>query len=261
MAMILMSSGWARRKIKRVAWRFGAALRGARDRNFVFVFSTPRTGSYLLVDQVKKEAKYGIGGEVLNPMSGCGIAFDTAHCVLSRHVKSYVLSRSGKTVGAKIMLNQLKRHAVDMPLFTQWFPRLQGVILYRKDLLAQFQSKNLAMQSGEWLKTNNSHGSVSVDTLRFSKYVKAQRDLYQDAWSTLGQMGITVLAYEDFCAEPQLWLTKLTGKEVKGGTNISQRKRDILLDISNRDDLREEAKFRGMQFSGEGFLMKGWGDF
>ena len=45
---------------------------------------------------------------------------------------------------------------------------------------------------------------MSVDVPRFSKYVAANLELYQDAWSTLEDMGIKVLAYEDFCAEPRL---------------------------------------------------------
>lgn len=65
-------------------------------------------------------------------------------------------------------------------------------------MLAQFQSESRALQSGEWLKTNNPLGPMSVDVPRFSKYVAANLELYQDAWSTLEDMGIKV------------WLTRIS---------------------------------------------------
>lgn len=102
---------------------------------------------------------------------------------------------------------------------------------------------------------------ASSESIGESKYVSANLELYQDAWSTLGHMGIKVLACEDFCAEPRLWFEELTGSEVKKDIPIRQKKNDVLLDVSNLDELMSDSEYRGIQISGNEFVLKSWSEF
>ena len=53
----------------------------------------------------------------------------------------------------------------------------------------------------------------------------------------------------------------MTGSEVKLDVTIHQKKNDVLLGVSNCDELMSESEYRGIQFSGNEFVLKGWSEF
>lgn len=122
-----------------------------KDINPIFVITSPRTGSYLLLDYLSSHPYIDSLGEVINPdiVRGIRTKFISKQEVLF-HIKTSLNTSKSKNGVIKLMSDQMETHRLNIDDIRDTFPTAQFIILYRESLLKQYISNELSKRSGVW---------------------------------------------------------------------------------------------------------------
>ena len=197
---------------KRSLRKIGSRLPGAREKELFFIYTTPRTGSYFMVDCLNRTEGVRIAGEALNPDASIGIAYGASKDQCRSHLEEVVYSQSADIAGAKIMLTQMNLHVLKLRELLAWFPKARGTLLFREDLFAQYLSIQKAKVMGSWKTQANreiQEQQIELDPDQYLKWCRYTLGLYDSAVQDADFSRIDVISYEVFCHDPAAALRSL----------------------------------------------------
>lgn len=197
----------------RSAYRFGLFVGycwAQKPRAPCFIVCTMRTGSNLLLSYLNSVPGMSLAGEILHPHQMAGLRrHGISKASVIRHIR-YSLNRCRhERCGAKLRLDQLRSHDLDVRQLREYFPSSKAIVLYRRSLADQYLSLQIARVTNQWIRKGGKsaterRGKINVDRDDFLKYCGEVKDLY--AWA-LGVGGLgsyaVMLSYEDLVANPQ----------------------------------------------------------
>lgn len=165
----------ARRVGRAVRARGRDPKRAPPDFRPLFIITSERTGSNLLVDYLRSLPNVDMAGEVLSPLLPIGIRtrFVSRRGAL-RHLRRSLEGLDGAVVGAKLMFWHLHEiHELSVEDLRAEFPDARFIILYRASLAEQYVSHRIAEQTGQFLvrdRRKRRAASVMVDPDDFGEY-------------------------------------------------------------------------------------------
>jgi LPS sulfotransferase NodH len=177
-----------------------------RSRTLI-ILATARSGSNLLVSYLDSLPEVAVWGELLDPDYWQGIPRGADRDAVHRHLLGVFASRPAPITGFKIIFDQLQRAGLTLDDLHSLFPDARYLVLYRRDLFAQFISVERARLTDEWVKPESGPARrVKLKPTRnqflyFRKVVREQyaRALRRD-W--LRQSAL-ILDYETLAESPQ----------------------------------------------------------
>lgn len=165
----------ARRVGRVIRARGHGPRRAPPDLRPLFIITSERTGSNLLVDYLRSLPNVDMAGEVLSPLLPIGIRtrFVSRRRAL-RHLRRTMENLDGAVVGAKLMFWHLHEiHELSVEDLRAEFPDARFIILYRASLAEQYVSHRIAEQTGQFLvreRRKRRTASVVVDPDDFGEY-------------------------------------------------------------------------------------------
>lgn len=167
----------------------------------LFLCSTHRTGSTLLRSALNTLDGVSLAGEVLNHNNKPGVA-DMDRAGLLAHLDECLRAERSPNPGAKVMLTHLRPDVLPADALVAAYPEARYLLLYRRDLLAQWLSMRRADESKQWTdlegaSTQASEARVHVKPARIRKYVERQRKRYEEFLAAVDGHDLLTLAYED----------------------------------------------------------------
>ncbi len=173
----------------------------------VFIITTRRTGSNLLLEYLNSIPNVSFTPEILNKSMSYGIRdkFISKQAVL-RHIAYSINACPHKICGTKLVKVHLEHHDISLEDLKEHFPKARFIILYRRSLLDQFVSLKIAEATDTWQWTNQFRlpSSVAVQIPELLEYCKMIKNFYEDIFKRdwLLRFSIT-MSYEDLVTSPQ----------------------------------------------------------
>lgn len=143
--------------------------------------------------------------EILNPVSVVGLPWrGISEKIILNHIRLSLQSLPSRHVGAKLMIPQLDWHNISPAILQGAINKVQYIVLYRRDLLAQFISRQKAQLSDQWSR----HGQHSDKDpkkwgIDFSKapgyYRRIRRQYLNFIHSIPPSTAWKAICYEDLC--------------------------------------------------------------
>ena len=195
---------------KRAMYRFKIFFRyylKRQEKDPVFIITTRRTGSNLLLGYLNSIPRVSFAPEILNKSMSYGIRskFISKKAVL-RHIRHSINASKEKTCGTKFVKLHLESHKITLENLKEYFPNARFIILYRRSLMDQFVSLRIAETTNTWHWTSQFCPPSSLrvqipELLEFCKKIKIfYRDIFRRAW--LKECSIA-LSYEELVQSPQ----------------------------------------------------------
>jgi LPS sulfotransferase NodH len=199
------------------AWQWVAVIAGDRlglisNRNFL-ILTSPRSGSNLLVDYLRGHRCVHCHGEILNRQYCDDLALraQTDRRKMLHFRSLFIklprtrLRIPRQFVGAKIQLEQFPKNHVTLPSVLEWLGNPRIIILYRKDLLETYVSRQIAYINNRYYsKTSSNELSVSVDWERFRQYCDVERTSWDACLAAIGtSCDVHFLDYDSLVADPR----------------------------------------------------------
>ncbi len=177
------------------------------EKDPIFILTTRRTGSNLLLSYLNSVPGVSLAPEVLNKSMFYGIRgrFISKKAVL-RHLAYSVNACPQKICGAKLIRTHLERHGITMGDLKKYFPKARFIILYRRSILEQFVSLKIAETTGIWQWTDQFRlpSAIVVKVPELLEFCKRVKNFYQDIFK---QDEFTecslVVNYEELVERPQ----------------------------------------------------------
>lgn len=180
----------------------------------LFVFSTPRTGSGLLLSYLASNNQMDNYGELFNEYrSDSYINMDNkkAHFLIKYYSSFY-----RKKGMIKVHLEHLKNKKIDIKTLLTPYKKSKIIILYRKNILAQYVSFQMAILTGQWqIPKNNSKeykaaskNTIFVNLEDFMVFRDEKIALYKNCLSAMSNRPILVLSYEELADSPEETFSK-----------------------------------------------------
>lgn len=172
----------------------------------VFVITSARTGSNLLMQYLGQFPGAQCLGEVLNSALDCGPPRGIGPLRAIQHVRRSLQTLNTPVRACKLFLIHLARYRLTLPLLDDAFPGAKYIVLYRESIAEQFVSRQLALQTGQWLL----HGShrqkqlpVVVDRDQFTRFAEELQQGYCEilSYPWLPERA-TCLSYEMLTQDP-----------------------------------------------------------
>ena len=118
----------------------------------VFILTTRRTGSNMLVDCLNGVPEVSLKPEILNESMFYGLPgrFISKKAVF-RHIVHSVYDCPRRIGGAKFLMVQMEKHRLSAADLKALFPSAKFLILYRRSIVEQFASLKIAETTGAWL--------------------------------------------------------------------------------------------------------------
>jgi hypothetical protein len=225
----------------------------------LFVLAEPRTGSWLICDYLCSVPGISICGEILNPQEPCALPRQgVSKSAALRHIARSLNSCPSAIAGTKLMLCQMKSYGLTVDDLHHSFPNALYLIVYRKSLVEQFASVEVANTTGRWMMHDpNSHrfnATIRVAPDDFLKFCESQRDFYRNLFNrTWLSSCARVVSYEDLAERAQeifddalfpflsLVPTRVTTKLTK------QNRRSMRDLIENFEEIQDLLTVHGMQ--------------
>ena len=204
------------KKIIHLVIRVSGILNVRRVKQLVFILGTRRSGTYLLMDHLQSFGNFG--GEVLNSGLPQGIGIDPSVAnpkQAIRHMRACIRALTGSIGGFKLLLEHLSQYGLSaLDVFAQ-NPGSKIILIYRRDLLAQFISYKTAEHTGQWVKrdnTNTWNEELCIDPDEFNRFVAEIRELYASVVDDHAMFSRTlVVQYEELIADPNMQIERIAG--------------------------------------------------
>lgn len=173
----------------------------------IFIITARRTGSNLLLEYLNSVHDVSFAPEVLNKNMFYGLRgqFISKHAAL-RHI-AYSIGYCKKNIcGAKLVKVQLQHHGITLEDLKSYFPKARFIILYRRSLLDQFVSLEIAKKTNTWQWTNQFRlpDSITIKVPELTKFCgeikQFYRDIFRHPW--IKECSIA-LSYEELTQSPQ----------------------------------------------------------
>ena len=195
---------------KRSMHRFKLFLKyhlNREEKEPVFIIATRRTGSNLLLGYLNSIPEASFAPEILNKSMRYGLrsGFISKKAVL-RHIAYSINACEEKVCGTKIIKLHLENHKINLEDLRRHFPKARFIILYRRSILHQFVSVQIAEATNTWSWTNQFQLPSSMvinvpELLEYCKMIKGfYRDIFSHGW--LKERSI-VMSYEELAESPQ----------------------------------------------------------
>ena len=172
----------------------------------VFVITSARTGSNLLMQYLGQFPGAQCLGEVLNSSLDCGPPRGIGPVRAIQHVRRSLQTLKTPNRACKLFLIHLARYRLTLPVLDDAFPGAKYIVLYRESIAEQFVSRQLALQTGQWLLHGNHRQKqlpVVVDRDQFIRFAEelqhGYRDILSNSW--LSERG-ACLSYEMLTQDP-----------------------------------------------------------
>lgn len=201
-----MIAGRVRRSMRNLGHRPRRAPASFRP---VFIITSERTGSNLLVDYLRSLPDVDMVGEVLSPLLPIGIRtrFVSRRAVL-RHLRRTLQGLDGTVVGSKLMFWHLHEiHDLSVEDLRTEFPDARFIILYRASLADQYVSHRIAEETGQFLVRERGKrrvASIVVDPNDFAEYSTRIRAHYDRVVSVpwMKERGV-IVSYRELVDDPE----------------------------------------------------------
>ncbi len=179
------------------------------ERDPVFIVTTRRSGSNLLLSFLGSVPEISFLSEILNPGMYYGVR---SHWISRRSVLRHMIHSINhcrhRICGAKLLKIRLEAHRLDLETLKKIFPTAKFILLYRKALFEQFVSLKIAEKTDVWLWRDAYPAPqpppVRISSVEFEAWSKSTRAFYhnltQKAW--LRECSVTI-DYESLSADPQ----------------------------------------------------------
>ncbi len=195
---------------KRSAHRFRIFLKyhlKREEKEPIFIITTRRTGSNLLLDYLNSIPGVSFAPEVLNKSMFYGLRRGFAgKSTALRHIAYSINACSERVCGAKLIMSHLHNYQISMEDLKRIFPNARFIILYRRSILDQFVSLRIAeiTDTWQWTKDFDLPSSIKIDVRELLNFCRRIKWFYQDLLSRewLKERSI-VLSYEEFARSPQ----------------------------------------------------------
>lgn len=173
----------------------------------VFILCAARTGSNLLVSYLNSVPGLSFAGEVLNPETFIGMRArpDSPQKPIAQ-LRRVLNHGEGRICGMKLFFDHLACNNLAAEDLQTHFPNARYIILYRRSLLAQFLSLDVAVKTRHfrWSKSFRVPAAICIDTLRFRHYCGEMKHRYEEL---VGRVWLrercALVAYEDLADRPQ----------------------------------------------------------
>ena len=172
----------------------------------LFVLATPRTGSTLLTDYLRRLRGVTCRGEVLNLALPIGLRRDELSSAKAiRHIRRSFQAMRQPIRGCKLLLLQMQECGLTVDELDAAFPDAMYLILYRESMAEQFISFQCARATGEWVLRRDQDRRqvrVEIDPEELEAFCDATRRDYEvllaNDW--LRERSI-LLSYEELIAD------------------------------------------------------------
>jgi LPS sulfotransferase NodH len=200
------------------------AAGGRSPEDPLFIVASHRSGSSMVREALNTVPGVQLADEALNPHTFPVLA-KAGPTVALPHLDRHLRACRGTVVGAKIMVGHLHRVRLPLAEIVERWPRARHLVLYRRDLLAQFVSGELAKQTGQWrLREGETRraGRLTVDVERLGTFVRKQHRRYEAAMEATDRARRVVLSYEELVEDRVGELADLTrALEIPGEIDLS----------------------------------------
>jgi LPS sulfotransferase NodH len=173
----------------------------------LFVLTTYRSGSNLLVDYLNGIPGIRCYPELLNPQISVGPMrrhFSADYALA--HLRRSLHSLKTPIRGCKLMFDQLAHSQLTVEMLRDIFPELKFVVLYRQSLAEQFVSWRAAHVTQQWvLKQQHlaKHVQVRIDPTELSHFCETTQDQYHRLLQCRWLRSCSVLmSYEEMVCDP-----------------------------------------------------------
>lgn len=174
----------------------------------VFILSTPRTGSNLLMSYLHPERTFEY--EILSKDSPHGLRIKwLSKRSVFRHIRHFLHYTGEPSCPIKILFHQIEAFGISPEEIYAEFPSTKWIILYRENILNQYLSQELAYQTGRWIQLRQSPEKPQKKRVHLHpeialKYRDDVRQKYQKTQNILGLGDRSVwISYEALAAGPQ----------------------------------------------------------
>ncbi len=119
-----------------------------------FVLQNPRTGSTFFLNCLNSYPNISFLADVLSPYSYFGIRrFFISKKALLDHVRRCLHYLEHPVCGVKIGFSHLKMHRMTLKDLSAEFPQAKWIVLYRKNILDQYISHQIALRTQRWFQS------------------------------------------------------------------------------------------------------------
>ena len=187
-----------------IFWKY---YRHRAQKEPIFILTTRRTGSNLLLEYLNSVPGVSFAPEILNQSMFYGVRgrFITKRAVL-RHIRHSVNACAQSLCGAKLIRIHLEKHRITPEDLRRLYPNARFIILYRRSLLEQFVSLRMAEASDRWQSTQmfEKPTQVKVDVLELKEFCRNTRQFYEGLWQRQWLKERAVyLSYEELALDAQ----------------------------------------------------------
>lgn len=128
----------------------------ASDKRPIFVISTRRSGSNLLISYLNSIAGVAMQDEILHPSMYYGLRsrWISKRAVI-RHVRHSLYFSDEPVTGAKFHMRDMDAHGLKLDDLARAFPAARFIVLYRRSLSEQLVSLRKAEKTDTWVSYEN----------------------------------------------------------------------------------------------------------
>jgi len=184
-------------------------LKKRKPKTPFFILCAHRTGSHHFIDYINSSPGASFGYEIFGPYQPYGLGrWKVSKKTAFRHVRHFLNWCRQPVCGVKIFFSHLQRMRISLDDLLKEFPEARWVVLYRKDILAQYLSYEIASQSHQWfrLKTSEPPQSLSIvfDPEKALIYRDRVKSWYRGAMNSKDLCDRAIwLSYEELVRDPQ----------------------------------------------------------
>ena len=171
----------------------------------VFILSTRRTGSNLLLDLLNSMPEASFAGEILNHRMAYGLRKNhVSKSAVLRHVRHSINACPKKICGAKLIKTHLENHRLSPEDLLEIYPHARFIILYRRSLIEQFVSLKIAQRTDiwQWRKDFIPPKNISISIAELAGYCLDIKTFYGKLLEECPPQSL-LLEYERLAENPQ----------------------------------------------------------
>ena len=179
-------------------------------RQHLFVLAEQRTGSNLLGDLLSQLDQIGSMGEILNSNQNPQVLETAGEKALLKVMREIVEARQAEIRGGKLMFEHLEQRNLDLIDVLEQFENPKVLVLFRRDLLAQYVSLVRAKITGEWTASDANRDRKNVDEIiirpkEFAAFARRSRRRYTSAFDALrsAEIPFEVIEYDELVDDPE----------------------------------------------------------
>lgn len=196
----LSKQEWTLRFLAHVHTKLWALKPSSNHHKPIFIVSNPRTGSNMLESVLVNTEEVFSCGEILN--SYRLLSYEKASIRNLANLIRFFKTRTKKQLMAKIHLIDIQNSATDLGEVSHTFPDSSFIILYRENVLLQYISYLVALETNQWRKTRYSNNAdeqklqITIGLNDYTRFKDQQLQMYQQCYQSLKGRSIFIVSYE-----------------------------------------------------------------